>query len=879
MRYTSPMHEAHVSRLSIDALYKKFDTSRHGIPANEVAYRIARDGKNVGSRRDSFSLVATFLRALTAPFPLILVVCSFVMMYVHAAVDAFVILLTVSIHVCISMFEDRKAAKTFEHMRSLESHLAVVIRDGVETTITADTVVPGDLILLAGGGRIPADARLIESHELTVSESAITGEWAPVVKTHKDMSVDLPPERQSNMVWQGTFVSTGTGVAVVVATGEKSLMNAAIAKGAAREGETPLAKELRRISVVIIAAVSIVSMILYMVGVAFGESMISMLLVSVAVAVSAIPAGLPAMLTIVLATTMRIIASKGGRLKSIFSTETCGSVTFLLSDKTGTLTTGDMRLTDVVTIGGVEPETALQHGLEALRHAIYASDAVVEWEGNTPLPRGRPIEQALVAAGIVHAIDQRTFSKDGYERIQLVQFEPTRRYAISLNNDPIDQSRIYISGSPEHIVSLCSYIRQGGATSPMTSGHSSFLRQQLTRAAKEGKRAIAIAYRPARDKHISEDVLTPDGSPIGMIFSGIMLFGDSVRPDAAASIAEAQRLGVRVVMVTGDHADVARIVGASIGLCSEHDPVMLGEEIDALTDHELLIRLHSMSVFARLLPVHKIRIAHVLQDGGEVVAMTGDGINDAGALVAADVGVVPETATDLAKDASDLVLAESRIATILDAITEGRRAFYNMRRVLVYLLSTGLSEVLLIAASLVFRLPVPLSATQILWANMIQEGCMTAAFARYREQTDRIPPGPAHTLVPRRVWFFIATVSVSAGVLLSLVYVLTTALSFSSEAASGTLFVTLSLLTLFVSFGTIDIRTSLFHTRFSVHFLLGALLSVAALVLGSTLPYLREVTHGNATPFIGWAIGIGSGISALCLIECYKFLFRKTGEW
>jgi Ca2+-transporting ATPase len=861
--------QAALSTLSPEALFAKFSTTKDGIRDADRPYLTARHGKNVIPRQFDASIGTHIVRAITTPLSLVLCASFTITLLLGFFVDSAVIFLTLLIHVVISVYEDIQAAKSFAHVDAIAAHAATIITPEGERTIDAQDVLPGDIIKLVGGARVPADARLLESSDLSVTESAITGEWAPVSKG----ADQIKGNPDSIMVWHGTFVSTGFGRAIVVATGPRVKLFSFLTENPHHK-HTPLQEELHRISMILVACVCVISLTLYLAGIVQGQSLVSMLLVVVAVAVAAIPSGLPAMMTVVLAQAMHAVALRGGKIKSISAAETCGSVTYILTDKTGTLTEGVMSLVEVCIGLDREQTTALSDGgKEVLAHAVRASDAVIEWSNNTPSAQGRPIESAIVMAGLSLGIDARAFESQKVDRIELVQFEPTRRFAISLNNDPGEGARVYLTGSPEHIAALCSHILTKTGRVEMTPAFRQHIMSELQLSASRGLRATAVAYRTSRDKHISEDMLHPHGDVIGFTFSGLLFFGDKVRTDVTESLQSAMKSGIRIVMVTGDHPEAAMYVANAVGLTKGDEKPIVGSELDALSDSALVSLISTHHVFARLLPEHKIRIAHVLQDAGERVAMTGDGVNDAGALIAADIGVVPESATDVAKDASDIVLSQSRISVIIDAIREGRRAFYNMQRILVYLLGTGLSEVMLVGCSLLLHMPLPLGATQILWANMIQEGCMSMPFAR-RKDADVLARGPSGRLLTKKLWMLIALMSITMGGILVLVYVYVSTWGIEVASVEGTMFVTLALLALFVSFPCADTDRSVFTIGATREHLYAACAALVLLMIGSWAPVISSATHGNEVPLAGWGVAILSAVFALIIVELYKVTVR-----
>ncbi|MEM7820372.1 MAG: HAD-IC family P-type ATPase, partial [Candidatus Aenigmatarchaeota archaeon] len=629
---------------------------------------------------------------------------------------------------------------------------AKVIRDGKEIEIAAIELVPGDIILLEEGDNIPADARLIEVANLRVNEAAVTGESLPVDKSLEELKDVLLPDR-TNMVYSGTAVISGRGKAVVVGTGMSTEMGRIAGLVQVREAITPLQIKLGNLGKLLgVAVVAIVAAIMA-IGLARGMPVVDMFLVAVSLAVAAVPEGLPAILTISLATAAQRMARKHAIVRRMAAVESLGSSTVICSDKTGTLTTGEMTVTAMwtgtfvdITGIGFEPvgefwttetvdgktmvapyfPTVEQAGRRLLEAAVACNNARIEETPTGWSVVGDPTEGALLIAAM------KAFGElPKQKRIAEIAFSSERKRMTVVTLSP-SGAVLNTKGAPETLLKLCTTIFSNGQVVPLTSEKIAEVRAAGEVLAARGLRTLAFAYKemPVKSKYSEDDEKE-------MTFLGFMGIMDPPRPEIPAAISMCDRAGIRTVMITGDHAMTAGAIAREIGLVEEGSEVLTGAELEKMSDSELIRKVEKIHVYARAAPEHKMRILKAFKARGEVVAMTGDGVNDAPALKASDVGVsMGLKGTDVAKESSDIVLTDDNFATIVTAIEEGRRVYDNIRKFMRFMLSTNFTEIIMVSTAIFGGLPLPLLPLQILWLNLV-----TDTFPSLALSLDPVEPG------------------------------------------------------------------------------------------------------------------------------------------
>ncbi len=629
-------------------------------------------------------------------------------------IDFSVIMLAVALNVAIGFWQEYKSSQIFQKLQQLVSSHARVIRNGNPAEIDAEELVPGDILLLRSGMRVPADARILEARDFSVNESLLTGESRAVEKHPLTLSGTLMVGDRKNMVHMGSIIDTGEAKAVIVAIGSKTELGhiAELTAGVGEES-TPLQERLAKLSKIITWFVLVAAALIFYVGIidaGKGEiSFIALFTTTVAVIVAAIPEGLPAALSVVLAVSAQRILSKKGLVKKLIGAETLGSASVIVCDKTGTLTKGEMTLETLMHVSNQE---------RMIASLVCANEAIVEGDGKTV--RGEETDRAKLQYAIASGANVKNI-ESAYQSCALLPFDAKEKYIVSLRVTPASEGVLFVSGAPEALLSR-------STLSPSEQKH---ILDSVEAEAAKGFRIIASAMKLIPKHTVPTCTATNDiqAQVSELVFLGIALLRDPIREDVRDAVRVTREAGIRIIMATGDHKLTAVSIGKELGFSSDDAAVLLGSDMDAMSDHDLQTRLATVEILSRVSPEHKMRVVTLLRQSGEVVAMTGDGVNDAPGLKAADLGVALESGSDVSKEAADLVLLDNSFTTITEAIRQGRIAFDNIRKVVVFLLGNSFTEIILVLASLIFDTPLPMTAAMILWANLVEDGFPNFALA------------------------------------------------------------------------------------------------------------------------------------------------------
>lgn len=705
-----------------------------GLSAAEAAQRLERYGRNELVEAHPRTWLTILISQFTSPLVLVLIGAAILSAIVHDVKDAVVIGAILVLNGLIGFVQEYRADKSMKALQRLTVPSVRVRRDGAETAVPATEIVPGDVVLLQAGDVTPADARISVAANLRVDESALTGESQPVDKSESALvDADTPLADRCNMVYRGTAVVYGRGEAVVVATGMATELGAIAALLQTTEDtSTPLQRRLADLGKALaVWALGLCAGIMLL-GIVRGEPAREMLMTAVALAVAAIPEGLPAVVTIALALGARRMAARNALVRSLPAVEGLGAVTVICTDKTGTLTRNEMTVTHILADGvqwevsgvGYEPvgelravdgETdAARKGLQRLLTAgVLCNDAVLRTDAGEGKSRlvGDPTEGALLVVALKAGIDPQALRTAMPRGAEVPFSSETKRMATLHQADGVPL--VAAKGSPETLLTACSRIYRSGHEQVLDDATRKAILEQVEQLASRGRRVLALA-----DRH--HDAMPLDSD---LTFLGLVGMIDPPRAEARDAVAECRTAGIRPVMITGDHRLTAEAIATELGIMQPGDTSMDGRELDALGLGELEKRIEHVAVYARVTPHHKLKLVEALQAKGQIVSMTGDGVNDAPALRQADIGVAMGlTGTDVAREASRLVLADDNFATIVAAVREGRVIFDNMRKFLRFLLNTNLAEVLTLLVALLLGWPVPLLALQILWVNLVTDG-------------------------------------------------------------------------------------------------------------------------------------------------------------
>ncbi|HOK35544.1 MAG TPA: HAD-IC family P-type ATPase [Candidatus Pacearchaeota archaeon] len=864
--------------LSPEEVIKKLKTnSQKGLSEKEAKKRQQEFGKNKLPEEKTLSSFKIFLEQFKSPLIYILLISGIITLFLKEYTDSIVIFAAVILNAIVGFIQENKASEALRKLKKVLSIKSLVLRDGRKEEILADNLVPGDIILLKAGDKVPADGRLIEIHDLKINEAALTGEWLPATKKIDLLPENTPLADRDNMVYMGTVVEDGRGKAVVTEIGEKTEIGkiSALVKET-KEEKTPYQKKLANFSKIIGIIIGVICVGIFVEGMLTGGEFVEMFTTAVAVAVAGIPEGLPVAMTLILATGMQRIFQKKGLVRRLASAETLGSTSIICSDKTGTLTEAKMQVAEFY------PQNKEKL---AFKIAILSSEAFVENPEEPPEKwkiRGLPTERALVIAAAKKGIFQNQVSKDE-EEIDEIPFGSEYKYSASLRKVVDDDYVLYVKGAPEVLLEKSRYFEGENGKELLTKEKIEEFQKKQKGLTSKGYRLLAVAY-----KNLKEAPLGLKHQDInGLTLVGIFSLEDPIREDAKEAIQACYQAGMRPIIVTGDHKLTAKAIAKKVGIKVGDENILEGNDLEKLSEEEFQKILPKIQIYARVEPRHKLRIIKAWQERGEVVAMTGDGINDAPALKQADVGVALGSGTDVAKEVADLVLLTDNFSVIVAAVEEGRAILDNIRKVITYLLSDSFTEVILVGASLFLGLPLPVIAVQILWVNLIEDGPLSLSLAfepKEKDLMEQKPGGYNTPLLTREMRFLIFIIGIVTDLfLLGLFFWLMKYSGYELSHVRSIIFAGLALDSLFYIFSCRSLRKNIWNFNpFSNKFLNWALLlGVLMLLAGIYFPPLQTLLKTTPLNLFDWGLILGIGFLNILLIEATKWYFitrHKTGE-
>lgn len=853
-----------------------------GLSMSEVRRRQKQQGSNMFTQEKEETFFDRLRKQFKSPLVLVLLLALGLTSALGEYLDASVIALALSIAVAVGVLQEGKASRAFSKLAKSQVKVATVLRNGKKHEVQASELVLGDMVILKAGVQVPADVRLVHSKQLSVNEATLTGEWMPVSKGINPVAVGTPFADQTSMVWMGTFVSQGYAVGVVVAIGDQTAVGR-LAQGVREvvEVDTPLQAEMKKLSTIMLYIIGGLVLIIFVGGLLLDQSVHDMLLLAIAVSVASIPEGLPAAVTIVLAIGMEALLKRGGLVRNLLAAETLGSTTYVLTDKTGTLTEAKMSVASVLIEDGVLVERGDLGEVDTVRKlldvSLTAVDAYTDEGTHKREVHGEDVEKAILMASAEIGIDEAKGSLRS-DRVDYLSFTSENRFAAGLA-EVEDGFLLCINGAPSLLLKKATSVLRENGEEVFYDEAKMHLTKVISQYTKQGKRLVAVAYKKVAYDDIPEDEKTLLGD---IVFAGILVVDDPVRVGISAAIEEVQSAGARVVLVTGDNPETALSIARQVGITDAEGVALTGSNLVDLSDEELVVALETVSVFARVLPKQKLRIAEVLQQKGEIVAMTGDGINDAPALRRANIGIAIGSGTEVAKEASDLVLLKNSFQTIADAIEEGRRIISNLRKIVGYLLSTSLTEVALIGVALFTGAATPILPAQILWANMIEEGLMGVAFAFEKGEKGAMKQKPKDIheegLISKDMLWFMALVLTVLSMITVSLYMYLLHLNISIDQIRSVMFLAISLDSLFISFAfrslTVPVWKIPLHTN--LFFVGSFILSVLMLAVVMFVPFFQYMLSYTPLPADLLVLPLIAGIGSLVIIELGKFLFFRS---
>lgn len=756
-------------RKSIEEVLKELKVdSEIGLDENEVEGRLNEYGPNQLMEETGTTFLSKLISQFSDFLVLILIGAAIVSIAVGESKDAIVIMAIVIANGFLGVYQEGKAEKALDALKKMASPHAKVIRDGKTIVIPASTLIPGDIVLLDAGDIIPGDLRLIESSNLKIEEASLTGESVPVEKrANENYEEEVSLGDRHNMAYTSTIVTYGRGKGVVVATGHDSEIGkiATMIQSFEREA-TPLQRKLNQLGKVLGITTIIICIMVFGIGLLQGREALEMMMVAISLAVAAIPEGLPAIVTIVLAIGMNRMVKRHAIVKKLLAVETLGCTTVICSDKTGTLTQNEMTVIKAyaddkildITGTGYEPrgefkigeEEVLIDSLDSLKTllsiGILANDSKLDKVDELYKIIGDPTEGALVTLAGKANIRREDINKS-FPRVEEIPFDSDRKMMTTFHKDFIPEKIVsFTKGAPDIIISKCNFIRVGSNSLPFTEDLKRRVLEVNSKFAKEALRVLAFAYKEY--DNIPNEI-TSDNIESNMVFVGLVGMIDPPRPEAKEAIRLCKQAGINTIMITGDYKETAFAIAKDLGMAETEDQAMMGGELNNISDEDLREVVKKIKVFARVSPEHKVRIVSALKANGDIAAMTGDGVNDALALKRSDIGVsMGITGTDVAKNTADLILTDDNFASIVSAVEEGRIIYENIKKFVYYLLSCNIGEILLVFVSILLNLPVPLIPIQLLWLNLVTDSFPALALGVEKGEPDIMMEEPRNPNEP-----------------------------------------------------------------------------------------------------------------------------------
>lgn len=855
----------------------RLGAAESGLTDTEAEKRKNIVGPNEFRTKKGPSKLSIFLRQLKSPLIFLLIAAAILSGLLSEWVNTIIIALAVLVNSFLGFYQEYHAEKTLEKLTMYIKQRSRITRAGVEQEIDSTEIVPGDIVHLSYGARVPADCRLLSVNNLTVDESILTGESLPVRKNLDVLSEGTQVSERKNMIFAGTMVSEGYGRAVVLRTGQHTELGRIAELIAASHAEsTPLQKSIIKFGWFIFFLIMILAAAIFFLGVMRGNPVTEMLILGAAIAVGGVPEALPISLTVILAIGAERLAKRNGVLRRLSAAETLGSATLIMTDKTGTLTEAKMKLVNIVTTGyllsGKEIENIgvsalLPEQKDLLILALANIDVVEEKskeEGKPSTFIGRPMEVNIAQAAAAHGL-----SVDKASREVVLPFSSSYKFSVGHN---FGMSKLVALGAPDVLL----------ARSKLSKEDFLALEEKILQISSEGKRVLGVAALPdSVQSTIKNAPFSPDKAE-DLRFLGLIILHDPVRAEVPAAISKIEAAGVSVVMVTGDIKGTAMAIARELGWSVTEGNVLSGSELHQMSDEELLANLENIKIFARVTPEDKLRIGMLYQKLGKVVAMTGDGVNDAPSLRAVDIGVALGSGSDVAKSAADLVLLDDNFKTIAAAIEEGRRILANIRKSFVYLMSNSLDAVILLAGSLFLNFPLPLTALHLIWVNFFT-GSLPALSYAFDDDNDKQKIGKhgSHGVFSREVIIFTAGIGVFTSFLLLVIYRSLLLFGLPFVEIQSIMFACFSAYILVVAFSFRSLRKSIYsYSPFSNKFLnISVLIGLGITVATYAVPLLRNIFGLTPLTQTGWLIVSGWLIFNVLLIEVTKWCFRISARF
>lgn len=862
--YPTKEEEEYFSKAAEETL-NDLQASEEGLSGAEAAARLQKYGENRIEEKKKKTRLKLFIEQFKSHFILILLIAAIVEIFLRKYTESAAIFLILFINATLGYTQEYRAQTSIEALRRMAAPRAKVLRDGIRTQIETEKLVPGDIILLETGDKVPADARLLEAVNLQAQESALTGESVPVTKTKERLGKSLQIGDRKNMLFSGTIIANGRGTAVVTASGSGTEIGRIANLIQAEDAKTPLQEKLAQLSAHISYIVAFVSATVFLAGFLRKEETFNLFLTTVSLAVAAIPEGLPIVVTLTASLGIQRMAKKNALIRKLSSVETLGCATVICTDKTGTLTCNQMTVKkiyanrSIVEVSGEGYSAEGKFSSDPAKFTILLkAGALCNDASLTPKPAGDPTEIALLVSAAKAGLTKELLENET-PRTGETPFTSERKYMATIHGDTA-----YAKGAPDELLKLCSHVVIDGKAVKLTKKGRDEILDANKNLADEALRVLGVAYKPISGKYSETD----------FIFLGLQGMIDPPRKEVKEDIEKCRHAGIKVIMITGDHPSTASAIAKQLGL---EVKILTGAEVDTMPDLTQVVE--DIIIYARVSPEHKLKIVEALKKHGHVVAMTGDGVNDAPALKKADIGIAMGiTGTDVAKESSDMILADDNFTSIVNAVEEGRVIYANIKKFLRFQLSTNAGAILTVFIGTLSGLPLPLTALQLLWINIIVDGPPALSLSMEpieRGFMEKPPRNPKEQILTKRMLSYIAATGfvMCVGTLGIFSYLLST----NAEKAQTLAFTTF---VLFQLFNVLNCRSStqsvfklgFFSNKTALLAIGGAVLTQAAIVYFSPLQNVF-----GTVPLLAqdWLLSAAIASSIFVGFELYKAVRKR----
>ncbi len=844
-----------------------------GLIEEEIKFRHEDFGKNILPKEKPIPRFNIFLEQFKSPLIYILIGAGIITIILGEYTDAFVIFAAVILNSLLGFFQEDKASRALRGLKNVLAPKAIVLRNGKKEEIFSSEIVPGDIIFLKSGDKVPVDARLIDSNNLKVDESVLTGEYLPCLKITGTLPKETPLADRDNMVYMGTIIEDGKGLAIVTNTGTNTEIGkiTSLVKET-KEEKTPYQKRVSSFSKTIGIIMVIICIAIFIEGMLTGAKFVEMFTTAVAVAVAIIPEGLPVTITVILALGMQRIFKRKGLVRKLIAVETLGSTSIIATDKTGTLTEGRMKVVGVFTPFSKEQEKSMVY-----KTIVLCSEAFIENPEDKPKNwkiRGMSTEKALILAGA-----KAGFLKNNSEEVLIseIPFSSEYKYSASLRKKSQKENILYVKGAPEIILEKSKYLMFNNKKIKINKNNRESFNKEYENLTSKGYRVLGVGYKKQKETFLGQEIND-------LIFAGFVFLEDPVRKKAKKAIQTCYQAGMRPIIITGDHKLTAKAVVRKIGFNVEDKNILEGKDLEKMSDSEFDKIINNIQIYARVEPKHKLRIVKAWQEKGEVVAMTGDGINDAPALKQADIGIGLGSGTEVAKEVADIVLLTDDFSVIVAAVEEGRAIIDNIRKVITYLLSDSFTEVILIGVSIFAGFPLPITAAQILWINLMEDGLPDVALAFEPKEKDLMKQKPRNRnnnpLLTKEMKIIIFIIGLITDLILLGIFMWLLKQDYNIEYIRTIIFACLAMDSISYIFSCKSLRKNIWHIDIFNNKLLivSWFLGLIGLFSALYVPFLNNLLGTIPLPFSSWPLIISLAVINTALIESVKYYFIKKDK-